>query len=199
MSYENAAVIEKNLIELSEVFQEQIAMKNYDMARYTLRGMRFHANACKLRLIGALMATSRKAGLKAGLEKMEQNAAKAITEVIEREAYTQRQAMLAKAFGNLGHVAKFGTRFMGVAGAVLLAKDLYGGGMAMADSMAEKMLLNRMAQYGDYMDEQEAAGRVAEIKTYNQWLATEYFPGQQENRSKFFQHMKTLFPHTLPV
>ena len=193
MSLETAAQMETKLEELGELLQVQLNERNYEAARHTLRGMKFMANGCKLRLVGAFLRMSRKTVTRSGLEKMEQNGAKAIEIVLKQEEYTARAGMLARGLG------KFGARFLGAAGAILIVKDILDGGLYVADSMAEQVALNRMSHYGDYMNEVEASGDSAHVKTYKQWLASDYFPGQHQKSSEFFQHIKTLFPYALPV
>ncbi len=198
---ENAAIMEKVLETLGTELQTFIAQGDKINALKTFRAMKNITGGCKLRLLGIMMRLS-KSTLRGSLEAMEKKAGEAVKIVLEREAYTERAAMLAKALGR--GAVKFGGRALGLVGFVIIAKDVMDCGNYLADSMAEQICVKRIAFYGDYLDERESAGLaeeagLASVKTYRQWLATEYFPAEQEKKSQFFKQIKTLFPHSVPV
>src|ERR687884_2330812 len=190
MSFENAAKLEQMLESLGSELHGHFTRKDYAAAKKTFQTMKAMTNGCKLRLLGVMLKMSPGAAGMAGRDMMEFKAQKCIEVVLRDEATTSRAAVLARVFG----------RGAGALGLALLVKDLMDGGFALADAAGERMALSRMAQYGDYLAEYENSTQSASVltaftgpqapKTYQQWLTSDYLPGQQQKNSEFWQNMK---------
>ncbi len=195
---ENAAYIERMIESLGEELSQHLGRKDYTRAKQTFRTLKSLTNMCKMRLLGVMMKAS-SCGVGAGLSEMERRAAEAIKVVMKEEAYTARTGMLARTLGKAPGAARWvAPRALGVAGAVMLVKDLMEGADSFCNSAAERIALSRVAQYGDYLDEYESGGDHRPFKTYKQWYADIYLPGQQKKNSEFWQHLKRVFPQGLP-
>jgi hypothetical protein len=196
---ESTAYIEKMVESLGQELYEHLARKDYPRAKQTFQTLKSMTNICKMRLLGVMMKAST-CGVGIGLSEMERRAAETIKVVMKEEAYTARTGMLARILGKAPGAAKWiAPRALGAVGAVLLVKDLTEGADYFCKSMAERVVLARLAQYGDYLEEYESGRDHCPFKTYKQWYADIYLPGQQKNNSEFWQHMKRLFPQGLPA
>lgn len=191
MIIESAAQMEKLLDVLATEMKMYRMQGDTAKALKAFKAMKNITGGCKLRLLGVMLRLS-KSSAKGGIETMEKKAGEIVKGVLEREAYTERAGVLARALGK--GAVRFGGHFLGAAGAILIVKDLVDVGNWMADSMGEKMTLGRIAKYDDYLDENQT-----DSMGYNEWLAQVYFPAQQEKTSGFFKQLKTLFPHSIPV
>ena len=191
MSLENAARIEQ----LLEIYGRELKMfmANGDVVRarkvyQTMKGMTCGA---KLRLVGIMLRAAGVGGGAAGLagrKAIEEQAVKLTAETLKNIAYQQRVEACTKAFGFIGK------RFLGPLGIAMLVKDGINGAFAVADSMAERMTLSRIALFDDYLEEKERTSQLAQAKIYPEWLATEYLPALHQNNSQYFQHFRRIFP-----
>jgi hypothetical protein len=192
---ENPAQMEQVLMALGQELKMYRAAGNVAEAGKCFRAMMNITGGAKLRIVGIMLqvsgvGTTTAAG-KAGREKIHHLAAKLAEKLLFDLNYQQKVEMLTKAFGTIGKRVAFGA----AATPVLLFQTGCDVGNLAVKSSVDQMTLRRIALYDDYLRENEGIP-VTQLKTYDEWLASEHLPALHKKQSEFFDELRVLFPHT---